>query len=173
MKLNKLLLLAFALLAITSCSKNEDETLNPNKNYTEIQQKALNILNGTWISNEITEKYYMSGATASVTAVPADTLVFKSQYPAPKTFLAYDYLQGKEVENFIVCGTCELKSGRSIINAKYATDCYFYITPSGNALHLYSVESERLVKSYDFRIESDSRFYAGAYYGIPIIFNKQ
>ena len=173
MKLNKLLLLAFALLAITSCTKDDDETLNPNENYTAIQQKALSILNGTWISNEIKEKSDIGVGTASIIAIHSDTLIFQTQYTSPKTFYAYDYIQGKEIENFIACGTCELKGGRSIINVDYATDCYFYITPSGNALHLYSVESECLVKSYDFRIESPTRFYAGTYYGEPIIFKKQ
>ncbi len=175
MKLNKLLLLAFALLAITSCSKDEDETLNPNENYTAIQQKALNILDGTWISNKINAQYNMGEITVQATVFASDTLVFQTQYPSPKTFYVYDYLQGKDIENFIACGTCELKTTFSLGDMASSTPyaCYFYVTPSCDALHLYDTKSERLVKSYDFRVESATRFYAGTYYGVPIIFNKQ
>ncbi len=172
MRTHHLLFIAFILLSIVSCSKDDEATINPNESYTLIQKKALSILNGVWISNEIKEQYKYQGFIMEIPAIPSDTLVFETQFPSPKTFYTYDYLQEKEIENFIACGTCELR-GNGMLNPDFSKDCYFYVSPSGNALHLYNIESERLVKSYDIRIESASRFYAGAHSGVPIIFNKQ
>ena len=175
MKLHKLFLITFIIFTISSCSK-EEEAINTNDNYTEIQQKALDILNGVWISNEIKVQYDVQGFTTNILVMPADTLIFHSQYPEPKTIFSYNYLLGEEAENFDACGTCELRT--SIPFGNFATtsniyNCYYYISPSGDALHLYNVESKLPVKSFDFRVESATSFFAGTYNGIPIIFNKQ
>ena len=161
----KTLFLALLLMAFSSCSNDND---NIELGYTAIQQKALSVLNGVWVSNEIKIKNDIGGIDIFMTAVPSDTLVFLSHYPAPKSFYAYDYLQGKESENFVACGTCELRTSVSSL-----LSCYFYVTPSGDALHLYNIESELPIKSYAFRMESATRFYAGAAYNSPIIFDKQ
>ena len=56
MKAIKSLLLGALLVVAASCS-NDDETLTPNAGYTAVQQKALTILNGTWVSNEVKVSY--------------------------------------------------------------------------------------------------------------------
>ncbi|MBQ8404167.1 MAG: hypothetical protein IJ426_03105 [Clostridia bacterium] len=158
-------------MATASCS-NDDEALAPNAGYTAVQQKALTILNGTWVSNEVKVSYDMGGSSVTMEVFPSDSLVFLSQFPAPQSFYAYDYLQGKETESFVACGTCE----RYTIGAVWGESspaCYYYVTPSGDALHLYNVESELPVKSYAFRAESATRFYAGVAYNTPIVFNKK
>lgn len=171
MKAIKSLLLGALLVAAASCS-NDDEALAPNAGYTAVQQKALTILNGTWVSNEVKASYEMGGSSVNMSVLPADSIVFMSQYPAPQSFYAYDYLQGKETESFVACGTCELHTLGAVFGAA-SPACYYYVTPSGDALHLYNVESELPVKSYDFRAESATRFYAGVAYNTPIIFTKR
>lgn len=161
----KTLFLGLLLMAISSCSNDND---NVELGYTAVQQKALSVLNGVWVSNEIKIKNNIGGMEVFLTAVPSDTLVFLSHYPAPKSFYAYDYLQGKEAESFVACGTCEFRTSVSSL-----LSCYFYVTPSGDALHLYNIESELPVKSYAFRMDSATRFYAGTAYNSPIIFDKQ
>lgn len=169
----KVIRMAFIVmaLAVTSCS-NDDGMLVPNDGYTTIQQKALAVLHGTWVSNEITVKYELYGGSVEMMVVPSDTLIFLSQYPAPQSFYAYDYLQGKETEIFVTCGTCELRVGSGTI-PYFTPACYFYVSSSGDELNLYNVETEQQVRSYNFRAESATRFYAGSYNGSPIIFNKQ
>ena len=171
MKAIKFLFLGALLMVAASCS-NDDEALAPNAGYTAVQQKALTILNGTWVSNEVKVSYEMGGMSFSMVALPSDSLVFLSQFPAPQSFYAYDYLQGKETESFVACGTCELYTIGAVWGVS-SPACYYYITPSGDALHLYNVESELPVKSYDFRAESATRFYAGVAYNTPIIFTKR
>lgn len=171
MKAIKSLLLGALLVAAASCS-NDDETLTPNAGYTAIQQKALAILNGTWVSNEVKVSYDMGGSSVAMLVLPSDSLVFLSQFPAPQSFYAYDYLQGKETESFVACGTCELYKVGAVWG-ELSPACYYYVTPSGDALHLYSVESELPVKSYAFRAESATRFYAGVAYNTPIVFSKK
>lgn len=171
MKNIKMVLIGMLLLASVSCS-NESEILNSNDGYTAIQQKALVVLNGTWVSNEVKVRYELGGVNVELMVVPSDTIVFLSQYSAPQPFYAYDYLQGVETENFVACGTCELRVGGGAI-PYFAPACYFYVSPSGNKLNLYNVETEQLVRFYDFRVESAIRFYAGSSNGSPIIFNKQ
>ena len=107
MKAIKFLFLGALLVTAASCS-NDDEALAPNAGYTAVQQKALTILNGTWVSNEVKVSYEMGGSSVAMATLPSDSLVFLSQYPAPQSFYAYDYLQGKETESFVACGTCEL-----------------------------------------------------------------
>lgn len=170
MKAIKSLLLGALLVVAASCS-NDDETLTPNAGYTAVQQKALAILNGTWVSNEVKVSYDMGGSSVTMEVLPSDSLVFLSQFPAPQSFYAYDYLQGKETESFVACGTCELYTVGAVWAASPA--CYYYVTPSGDALHLYNVESELPVKSYAFRAESATRFYAGVAYNTPIVFSKK
>lgn len=162
-----------ALLFTTSCYNDKDEIPTPNGKYTTIQEKALSILNGIWASNEITVEYeYGNGNTISMMVVPSDTIIFLSGYPAPQTFYTYDFLQGKEIASFDACGTCELRVGSGTI-PYFSPNCYFFISPQGDALKLYNVETEQLVRSYGFHAESSTRFYAGASNGAPIIFNKQ
>lgn len=171
MKVIKSLLLGALLVAAASCS-SDDEALAPNAGYTAVQQKALTILNGTWVSNEVRVSYGMGGSSVTMSVLPADSIVFLSQFPAPQYFYAYDYLQGKETESFVACGACEYYTVGAVWGDASPT-CYYYVTPSGDALHLYNVESELPVKSYAFRVESATRFYAGATYNTPIIFNKK
>ena len=176
MKSYKFLLLVFTILTITSCSDNDSDPTNINNNYTIIQQKAMDILNGVWISNEIKVQYDIQGFTTNILVMPADTLIFHSQYPEPKTIYSYNYLLGEETENFDICGTCELRTSISFANFNTQSktyNCYYYISPSGDTLQLYNVESKLPVKSFDFRVESATSFFAGTYNGIPIIFNKQ
>ena len=176
MKLHKFFLITFIIFAISSCSK-EEETISTNDNYTAIQQKAMNILNGTWISNEIRVQYRQyEEITINLLVASADTLIFHSQYPEPKTVFSYNYLLGEETENFDICGTCELRTSISFANFNTQSNtynCYYYISPSGDTLQLYNIESKLPVKSFDFRVESATSFFAGTYNGIPIIFNKQ
>ena len=159
------------LVASASCS-NENEISNIEDGYTAIQQKALTVLNGTWASSKVSVKYELNGHHFDMLVVPSDTLVFLSQYPSLQPFYTYDYLQGKEIENFVACGTCELKVGSGSV-PYFTPACYFYVSPLGDKLNLYNVETEQLVRSYDFRVESATRFYAGSSNGSPIIFNKQ
>ena len=166
-----MLFLSALLLVIASCT-SDDETINPNAGYTAVQQKALTILNGTWVSNEVKVSYDMGGSSVTMEVLPSDSLVFLSQFPAPQSFYAYDYLQGKETESFVACGTCELYTV-GVVWGESSPACYYYVTPSGDALHLYNVESELPVKSYAFRAESATRFYAGVAYNTPIVFSKK
>ena len=171
MKSIKTAIIGILLAAFTSCS-NENGMPTIEDGYTAIQQKALTVLNGTWASNEVRVKYELNGQYFGMLVVSSDTLVFLSQYPAPKPFYTYDYLQGKEIENFVTCGTCELKVGSGSV-PYFTPSCYFYVSPLGDKLNLYNIETELLVRSYDFRVESTTRFYAGSSNGSPIIFNKQ
>ena len=163
MKSIKTLFLGVLLMVVSSCSNDNVEF-----GYTAVQQKALSVLNGVWVSNEIRVSYN----SVSMIVLPADSLVFLSQFPAPQSFYAYDYLQGKETERFVACGTCELYTLGAVWGVA-SPACYYYVTPSGDALHLYNIESELPVKSYAFRMESATRFYAGTAYNSPIIFDKQ
>ena len=161
-----------ALFAVVSSCSSEDDMLPSNGCYTDIQQKALTVLNGTWVSNEIAVRYELYGGSVEMIVVPSDTLVFLSQYSEPRSFYVYDYLRGVETESFVACGTCELRVGSGSI-PYFTPACYFYVSPSGDELSLYNVETEQLVRSYNFRVESVTRFYAGSSNGSPIIFNKQ
>ena len=77
MKAIKSLLLGALLVAAASCS-NDDEALAPNAGYTAVQQKALTILNGTWVSNEVKASYEMGGSSVNMSVLPADSIVFMS-----------------------------------------------------------------------------------------------
>ncbi|MBO5922727.1 MAG: hypothetical protein J6Q48_10130, partial [Bacteroidaceae bacterium] len=98
-------------------------------------------------------------------------IIFLTKFQAPQTFYAYDYLQDKEIENFVACGTCEFRTGSSLVGIEQ--DCYFYVSPLGDALSIYGVEKETLVKEYELRVESENRFYTGANNGVPVYFNRQ
>ena len=113
----------------------------------------------------------MGGQGISMVVVPSDTIVFLSKFQAPQTFYAYDYLQDKEIENFVACGTCEFRTGSSLVGIEQ--DCYFYVSPSGDALSIYGVEKEMLIREYELRVESENRFYAGVSNGVPVYFNRQ
>ncbi len=174
MKIKSLVILfvCISICIISSCSDSDENLVSTNKNYSALQEKALTFMNGVWISNEIRTEVKMGSMSISMLVVPSDSIVFLSQYPTPKSFYAYDYLQGKETEVFLACGTCELHTKG--VNYGFSTpSCYYYITPSADALYLYDKESMLLIKSYTYRAESDTRFYAGAAYNTPIIFNKQ
>ena len=96
-----------------------------NSGYTAVQQKALEVLDGVWISDEVRMNIEIGGQVLAMLAVPSDTIVFLSKFQAPQTFYAYDYLQGKDVKNFIACGTCEYRTGSSLVGIEQ--DCYFYV----------------------------------------------
>lgn len=176
MRTIKLLLLGLLSVVFASCSDKDEEESDRNSGYTEVQHKALSLLNGIWVAEEVKMKHELGGTVIEMVAVNADTLVFLTQYTSPQTFYVFDYLQGKETENFVACGTCELRLGGSLI-PDFSPTCYFYVSPSGDALTLYNVETEQLVRSFDFRAETATRFYAGPFvygsYSAPIIFNKQ
>ena len=165
-----LVLSVFALFCV-SCHNDAEEIVDVNSGYTAVQQKALEVLDGVWISDEVRMNIEMGGQGFSMVVVPSDTIVFLTKFHSPKIFYAYDYLQDKEIENFVACGTCEYRTGSSLVGVEQ--DCYFYVSPSGDALSIYGVEKETLVKEYELRVESENRFYAGVNNGVPVYFNRQ
>lgn len=167
----RILLVGVLLLIVGACSDAHEDVLEVNTGYTAVQQKALEILDGVWVSDEVKMIVEMGGQALSMVVVPSDTIVFLSKYHSPKIFYAYDYLQGKDVENFVACGTCEFRTGSSLVGVE--RKCYFYVSPSGDALSIYGVEKETLVRKYELRVESENRFYAGANNGVPVYFNRQ
>ena len=171
MGIYKALLIGVFLLLAGACSDGNEELLDANPGYTAVQQKALEILDGVWVSDEVKMVVEMGEQLFSAVVLPSDTIVFLSKFHSPQTFYAYDYLQGKDVENFVACGMCEFRSGSSIAGVE--RDCYFDVSPSGDALSVYGVEKETLVRRYELRVESESRFYAGTYSGVPVYFNRQ
>ena len=167
----RVLLLSFLALFCVSCHNDAEEIVDVNSGYTAVQQKALEILDGVWVSDEVRMNIEMGGQVSSMIVFPQDTIIFLTKFQAPQTFYAYDFLQGKDVKNFIACGTCEFRTGSSLVGIEQ--DCYFYVSPSGDALSIYGVEKETLVKEYELRVESENRFYAGANNGVPVYFNRQ
>ena len=165
-----LILSVFALFCV-SCHNDAEEIVDVNSGYTAVQQKALEVLYGVWISDEVRMNIEMSGQGISMVVLPSDTIIFLTKFQAPQTFYAYDYLQDKEIENFVACGTCEFRTGSSLVGIEQ--DCYFYVSPLGDALSIYGVEKETLVKEYELRVESENRFYTGANNGVPVYFNRQ
>ena len=165
-----LVLSVFALFCV-SCHNDAEEIVDVNSGYTAVQQKALEVLDGVWVSDEVRMNVGMSGQGISMVVFPSDTIVFLSKFQAPQTFYAYDYLQDKEIENFVACGTCEFRTGSSLVGVEQ--DCYFYVSPSGDALSIYGVEKETLVKEYELRVESENRFYAGVNNGVSVYFSRQ
>lgn len=165
-----LVLSVFALFCV-SCHNDAEEIVDVNSGYTAVQQKALEVLDGVWISDEVRMNIEIGGQVLAMLAVPSDTIVFLSKFQAPQTFYAYDYLQDKEIENFVACGTCEFRTGSSLVGVEW--DCYFYVSPSGDALSIYGVEKETLVKEYELRVESGNRFYAGVNNGVSVYFSRQ
>lgn len=165
-----LVLSVFALFCV-SCHNDAEEIVDVNSGYTAVQQKALEILDGVWVSDEVRMNIEMGVQGISMVVFPSDTIVFLSKFQAPKIFYAYDFLQGKDVKNFIACGTCEYRTGSSLVGIEQY--CYFYVSPSGDALSIYGVEKETLVKEYELRVESENRFYAGVNNGVSVYFSRQ
>ena len=167
----RVLVLSFLTLFCVSCHNDAEEIVDVNSGYTPVQQKALEVLDGVWVSDEVRMNVGMSGQGISMVVLPSDTIIFLTKFHSPQTFYAYDFLQGKDVKNFIACGTCEFRTGSSLVGIEQ--DCYFYVSPSGDALSIYGVEKETLVKEYELRVESENRFYAGVNNGVPVYFSRQ
>lgn len=167
----RILLVGVLSLIVGACSDGHEDVLEVNTGYTAVQQKALEILDGVWVSDEVKMIVEMGGQAISMVVVPSDTIVFLSKYHSPQIFYAYDYLQGKDVENFVACGICEFRTGSSIVGVEQ--ECYFNVSPSGDALSIYGVEKETLVRKYELRVESENRFYVGANNGVPVYFCRQ
>ena len=167
----RVLVLSVLTLFYVSCHNDAEEIVDVNSGYTHVQQKALEILDGVWVSDEVKMIVEMGGQAISMVVVPSDTIVFLSKFQAPQTFYAYDYLQDKEIENFVACGTCEFRIGSSLVGVE--RDCYFYVSPLGDALYIYGAEKEMLIREYELRVESEKRFYAGVNNGVPVYFSRQ
>ena len=165
-----LVLSVFALFCV-SCRNDAEEIVDVNSGYTAVQQKALEVLDGVWISDEVRMNIEIGGQGISMVVVPSDTIVFLTKFQVPQTFYAYDYLQDKEIENFVACGTCEFRTGSSLVGVE--RDCYFYVSPLGDALYIYGAEKEMLIREYELRVESENRFYAAVNNGVPVYFNRQ
>ena len=161
---------ALILFVSSSCSKEDEIVYIPTSTQTSLQNKALELLQGKWISEKVVQEFVMGGNKYTTTTLP-DTLNFLTHFDAPKTFYAYNYLQGKEVEVFKAHGTCEFRMYAQYVD--YKPLCYFYIDTDGSKLHLYHAESMMLCRTYPIRFESSSRFvYGSTTQGIPMYFNR-
>ena len=81
----RVLLLSFLALFCVSCHNDAEEIVDVNSGYTAVQQKALEILDGVWVSDEVRMNIEMGGQVSSMIVFPQDTIIFLTKFQLDKS----------------------------------------------------------------------------------------
>ena len=162
--------LLFSLLAVLlvfcGCSKDDNEE----GNYTEKQQKAFALFNGTWADVQFSNLGTYPGAELQP---EPDKIVWGTHYNTEREIKTSSYMEGEKT-GFYAQGECSYFRVAYKGEPYEDTKCYYYVTPSANTLSLWSVSENKMLHTYELSIKSEKQFYLyQSGITLPYIFEKQ
>lgn len=154
----------FAIIVIAlqfilcGCSKDDEQP------YTEKQQKALSVFNGTFAD------YQYSNLSNELLGDP-DIIEFGVQYNEPIELRVEDFMDGYKYMGE-AHGECVYK--KKPLDEYESVDCFYKVSYDANALTLYRKSNKEIYRNYSLFIESQNgfRLYETGL-SLPYIFKKQ
>lgn len=151
-----------------SCSKDDDATTH----YTEKQNKAFAIFNGTWADVQYSNLGSYPGAELQP---DPDKIVFGAHYQTEREVTQSSYIDGERVA-FYAQGECTYYENAYYLDGyKYnEIKCYYNVSPEADILSLWNATENKSFHVYDMKIKSETQIYlylSGI--TLPYIFEKQ
>lgn len=164
--MKKLLSIAVIALALYGCSNDDDSEAY----YTEKQNKAFALFNGTWADVQFSNLGTYPGA--ELQANP-DKIVFGSHYSTEKEIKTSSYMAG-ETTAFYAQGECSYMSVAYKGQPYEETKCYYNVSPDADIFSLWSVSENKSFHVYTMNIKSETQIYLyRSGITLPYIFEKQ
>ena len=133
-----------ALFLLVGCSKDED----PGRSYTEQQEKALSVFNGTWADTQFSNLGDYPGAELQP---DPDKIIFGTQNNKPVEIYENDFIEG---ERLLFSAFGELVYH----NEGYEdVPCYYWVSNTADELRLYRTSTKKLYKKFALSIKSDTK----------------
>lgn len=153
------------LIVFYGCSKDEPETY-----YTEKQEKAFAIFNGTWADIQFSN---LSGGQLADLMPDPDKIVFGTHNNKPIGVYKDDYINGKGLL-FDNQGECAYYS-MPYKGAEYKIiECYYEISDNADQIRLYKRSDNSLFNSYYMSIKSETKInLQDPNLSLPFVFVKQ
>jgi hypothetical protein len=150
---------------IIGCDIGDDNPV-----YSEKQQKALAVFNGTFADYQYSN---LGDYELSHLQPDPDQIVFKTQYSEPMELRADDYMNGSKYMGE-AHGECTYKKMPHKGAAYENIECYFKVAYDASALTLYRKSNKEMYHTYTLFIDSNTEFrlYQTGL-SLPYIFKKQ
>ncbi len=150
-----------ALFLLVGCSKDED----PGRNYTQQQEKALSVFNGTWADTQFSNLGSYPGAELQP---DPDKIIFGTQNNKPVEIYENDFIEG---ERLLFSAFGEL-----VYHSEGYEDvpCYYWVSNTADELRLYRTSTKKLYRKFTLSIKSDTKMHLhDPDLSLPYIFVKQ
>lgn len=156
------LLTVLTVLFLIGCSKDSDPVVSP---YTESQEKALSVFNGTWADIQFSNLGSYPGSNLQPNP---DKIIFGSKNSKPEEVYKDDFIEGQKLlfSSF----------GELVYHNEGYEDvaCYYWVSKNADELRLYSKESKVLYKAFSLKFECGAKmFLHDRNLTLPYIFVKQ
>lgn len=149
------------VVAFAGCSKDED----PGRSYTEQQEKALSVFNGTWADTQFSNLGDYPGAELQP---DPDKIIFGTQNNKPVEIYENDFIEG---ERLLFSAFGEL-----VYHSEGYEDvpCFYWLSNAADELRLYRTSTKKLYKKFALSIKSDTKMNLhDPDLSLPYIFVKQ
>lgn len=149
------------VVAFAGCSKDED----PGRSYTEQQEKALSVFNGTWADTQFSNLGDYPGAELQP---DPDKIIFGTQNNKPVEIYENDFIEG---ERLLFSAFGEL-----VYHSEGYEDvpCFYWLSNAADELRLYRTSTKKLYKKFALSIKSDTKINLhDPDLSLPYIFVKQ
>ena len=161
--MKKILLMLCLVALITGCSKDDETSA-----YSEKQQKALSVFNGSFADYQYSNLGSQSGS--NLLGDP-DIINFGTQYDEPLELRVDDYMNGSKCMGE-AHGECLYR--KFVVNEYEDIACYYKVAYDASALTLYRKSNKEQYHHYTLSIDSPTEFklYQKGL-SLPYIFKKQ
>lgn len=159
--MKKLFFILLAISLLAGCSKDEEAGIT----YTEQQQKALAVFNGTWADIQFSN---LGNYPGSELQPNPDKIIFGTQNNNPVEIYEDDYINGKTLlfSSF----------GELVYHSEGYEDvpCFYWVSKTADELRLYRKATKKLYKRFELSIKSDTKMNLhDPNISLPYIFVKQ
>jgi hypothetical protein len=153
------------MLLLCGCSNDDDQS-----HYSEKQEKAFALFNGTWADTQFSNLGNYPGAELQP---DPDKIIFGTHYQTPKEVTENSYMNGEAVL-FDAQGECTYYS-MPYKGAEYEIiKCLYNVSPKADILSLWSISENKSYHVYDMSIKSETQIYLyQSGITLPYIFAKQ
>lgn len=149
------------VVAFAGCSKDED----PGRSYTEQQEKALSVFNGTWADTQFSNLGDYPGAELQP---DPDKIIFGTQNNKPVEIYENDFIEGERLL-FSAFGELGYHS-----EGYEDVSCFYWLSNAADELRLYRTSTKKLYKKFALSIKSDTKMNLhDPDLSLPYIFVKQ
>lgn len=153
-------------LAFVGCSEDDDFV----PNYSERQEKAFALFNGTWADIQFSN---LSGGQLGSLLPDPDLIVFGTHFDKEIEITRDDYMNGQE-HLYYAQGECTYKAFDIVDEVYEDIECYYYINSDADYMALYDKETNQRYKGFDMDIQSETRIVLhDPNLTLPYIFVKQ